>query len=195
MLSNNANDRPSTAKKVKKIFRASVATVLAGSVAYYVPPFLALYVEQREILLAFTALFGVLLIGVRKLGETLALRDKVITEFEFFHLDGLTLFKIIAFFACVQYAAQILLDYFNASTVLVPNLILMLGVLLVMALSLIPALSSNILGGSPSSTVVGDEPEEEEEEEGNDDNENSISESEGVRLQPIRSRRPAASLV
>jgi hypothetical protein len=194
MLSHNANDRPSTAKKVKKIFRASVATVLAGSVAYYVPPFLALYVEQREILLAFTALFGVLLIGVRKLGETLALRDKVITEFEFFHLDGLTLFKIIAFFACVQYAAQILLDYFNASTVLVPNLILMLGVLLVMALSLIPALSSNILGGSPSSTVVGDEPEEEE-EEGNDDNENSISESEGVRLQPIRSRRPAASLV
>jgi hypothetical protein len=125
-----------------------------------------MFVQQREILLAFTALLACLLIGGHAIATKLALaNDNVIDTFESYHLDGITLIKMLAFFACVQFVGMITIDYFLAGPVQVPCMALILVVLVVLAISYLPFLGRTML------LWAGDEDDEEggKEEVGEED--------------------------
>jgi hypothetical protein len=127
------------ARKRQAVASTGVAAGLVTLVSIYVPSYLSLFVEQRELLLVFTALLSVLLVGLHEAAKQIALlHDNLIDRFEAFHLDLLQVFKMLAIFACVSYAGQIFLEYFLAGPIAVPILLFCIVVLLGLALALLP---------------------------------------------------------
>src|SRR5277367_4651037 len=121
------------------------AVTLAGLLSFGVASLLLLFVEQKELLLAITALIAAYCVGLWKAVKQCSLRDRRINRHESFWLNAIALIKLLAFFVSMQYAMQIALDLFTASAVKLPNLVLMLAGLLVVALSFVPFVSDTIL--------------------------------------------------
>jgi hypothetical protein len=147
------------ARKRQAVASTGVAAGLVTIVSIYVPSFLSLFVEQRELLLLFTALLAILLIALHEAAKRIALyRDNFIDRFETFHLDLLQVFKMLAIFASVSYAGQIFIEYFMAGPIAVPNMLFCIVVLLGLALALLPLFKDVVLHWE-------EEEETEEEEE------------------------------
>jgi amino acid transporter len=121
------------------------AITLAGVFSFGLANLLQQFVEQKELLLAITALVAALCVGLWEAAKQWSLRDRRINRWESFTLNTIVLFKLLAFFVCVTIAMQIVLDLFVTSTVKLPNLILMLAGLLMVALSFVPFVSDTIL--------------------------------------------------
>lgn len=147
------------ARQRRAVASTGVAAGLVTLVSIYVPSFLSLFVEQRELLLLLTALLGVLLVALHAAAERVALMgDNFIDRFEAFHLDWLQVFKMLAIFASVAYVGQIFLDYFMAGPIAVPNLLLCIVVLLGLALALLPLFKNMILhSGEEEGDEIGHE--------------------------------------
>jgi len=149
------------ARKRQAVASTGVAAGLVTLVSVYVPGYLSLFVEQRELLLVLTALLSVLLYGLHEVAKTIALlKDAFIDRFEAFHLDLLQVFKMLSVFTCISYLAQIGMEYFMSGPISTPNLLFCVVVLLGLALALLPLAKSLVFHW-----------EEEEEEEGEDHDE------------------------
>ncbi len=134
-----------TEETPKQAQSPAYAATLAGLMSFGLAALLLVFVEQRELLLAITALIAVLFVGLWKAAEKWSLRDKRIDRCESFTLNTLALFKILAFFVSVQYVMQIALDLFTTSNVKLPNLVLMLACLIMLGLSFVPFVTDTIL--------------------------------------------------
>lgn len=124
---------------------AGYAAVLAGLVSYGVAEWMLIFVEQVELLLVFTALGACLMVGARRAYEEWALRDRRIDRFEAFVLDFFSLFKLILFFCAGQYVIRIVKNWFLLGGLKLPNVLLMIGVLVMLALAFVPFVTSTIL--------------------------------------------------
>jgi hypothetical protein len=133
-------------RNMRRAASTGIAAGLTSIVSLYVPSFLSLFVEQRELLFLFTALLACLLIALHACAEKVALwNDNFIDRFEAFNLDWLKMFGMLAMFASFQYAGQILIDYFLAGPILLPNLLLILVILLVVVLNQVPFFKDTVL--------------------------------------------------
>ncbi len=112
------------------------------------------FVEQRELLIAFLALFAIVLVGAREMVTAWSLADKKITGFESFNISIFEFLKILAFFSAVQLLASWIFDMFLTSTVLLPCLLLMGAVALMAALNFIPYLTDKIFSASLSAADI-----------------------------------------
>jgi hypothetical protein len=158
-----ARQAKAAARKRQAVASTGVAAGLVTLVSIYVPTYLSLFVEQREILLIFTALLSVLLIALHEAAKRMALwGDAFVDRFEAFHLDLLQVFKMLAIFACVSYGGQIFLEYFLAGPIFVPNLLFCIVVLLGLALALLPLFKDVVLHWGEEETDEAEEGEDSE---------------------------------
>jgi hypothetical protein len=116
----------------------SNAGLLAGFVSFGVAQILILLVERVELLLVLTALLAGLIVGVRRMYEERALRDKRIDRCESFVLDSLAFMKLVLFFCAGQYVVVIMKNLLMLNNQSLPCIVLMLGCLIFLGLSFIP---------------------------------------------------------
>jgi hypothetical protein len=130
------------------------AITLAGVFSFGLASWLQQLVEQKELLLAMTALIAAFCVGLWQAMKQWSLRDWRINRCESFALNTIALFKLLAFFVSMQIAMQIMLDLFMTSSVKLPNLVLILAGMLMVALGFVPFVSDTILVLPPLSYAL-----------------------------------------
>lgn len=143
--SRDDDDNEEEEEEPKQAQSPAYAITLAGVFSFGLTSWLQQLVEQKELLLAMTALIAGLCVGLWKATKQWSLRDKRINRLESFALNTIALFKMLAFFVSVNFGMQIMLDLFMTSSVKLPNLILILAGLLMVALGFVPFVSDTIL--------------------------------------------------
>jgi hypothetical protein len=117
---------------------------LAGFVSLGISSFLLYLVELRELLLVLTVVLAVFLFALKAGLKALFLRDHYLDGGESFGLDFVTFIQLISVFCAVQYVIAIAFDLVKISHIQLPDLLLVLVVLIVAALSMLPFLQTTV---------------------------------------------------